>query len=303
MPNAGKNSQLFLLASGGKEQQHRVADCFLRGVTEELLCSRIPTGYDSIEGLSYDGVLGGCDDGHEPQFRLSGPLAFGNVAKDNCNLPLLWLTDAIGTNLVEAIQGFGFVLEMLRLASECDHPIDFEPILLMGRSDLTHSLTHRIMHPGLLFKCSVDPEESIVCRLALRVEKHLDDAEPFIHRVKQTAIEHFARAQLFFSPLSLVNVRISAKPAYDLAVGVQDRHHSGQEGPKDTVGAPQRESHFERRSRRNGVLPLLKDSGQSFRVKHGLPSPTFHLFRGGAGKFVPSLVVPEDEAIGVRHPA
>jgi hypothetical protein len=83
----------------------------------------------------------------------------------------------------------------------------------MSRGKLAHPSPYGIVHPGLLFKCGIDFEESVVGRLALRVEDHLDDAEPFIHRVEQAVIERLTLPQLFLGPLALCDVlRSAAQP-------------------------------------------------------------------------------------------
>ena len=81
------------------------------------------------------------------------------------------------------------------------------------------------------------------------------------------------------------------------------RHHARQEGAKLAIGAAQRENHVERLSGCDRRLPTFQDFRQRLRVMHRLPAPALHLFRRGARVLVPAIVVPENPAVRVRHPA
>src|SRR5690242_913021 len=76
----------------------------------------------------------------------------------------------------------------------------------------------------------------------------------------------------------------------------------GQERAKNTIGAPEREHHLERRPGSNRCFPSFEGFGQYLRIMYGLPAPALQLLRRGAGVVVRALVVPVDRSVGTRHP-
>ena len=93
----------------------------------------------------------------------------------------------------------------------------------MSRGKLAHPLPRCLVQPSLPFKRRVNLQESVVGGLALRVEDHLDDAEPFIHRVEQAAIERLALAERFFGSLLLSDVTAHHHRPDDCTLMVSDR--------------------------------------------------------------------------------
>src|SRR5262249_41683499 len=84
---------------------------------------------------------------------------------------------------------------------------------------------------------------------------------------------------------------------------ILERHDACQEGAKHPIGPAQREHHIERFASREAGLPTFQHGRQRIGVMYRLPAPTLHLFRGGAGVFIPALVVPVDPAVGSGCPA
>ena len=103
-------------------------------------------------------------------------------------------------------------------------------------------------------------------------------------------------------PLLLADVGVGAEPGEDPAVVAAERIDPGEEGAEDAVRSPQREHHVEGLAAGDRCLPALEDGGQDLGVVDALPAPALHLLRGGARVLVPATVVPEDVAVGRRHP-
>ena len=98
------------------------------------------------------------------------------------------------------------------------------------------------------------------------------------------------------------DVNVDTKPIGELAVGIEGRVDTREEGPQLPIGASDWKHHFERSGRCDGIAPSFQNLRERTRIVDRLPAPAFHLRRRGAGIFVPARVVPGDIAQGVRNP-
>src|SRR5215831_17184475 len=98
------------------------------------------------------------------------------------------------------------------------------------------------------------------------------------------------------------DVGVGAEPVLDTSLRIAQRIDPCEERTELSVGAAEREDHIEWLAGLDALLPALHDGRENFGVVHGLPAPAFHLLGSRAGVLVPALVVPEDVAVGPRHP-
>src|ERR1700690_3890720 len=140
------------------------------------------------------------------------------------------------------------------------------------------------MKPGLLFKGWIDLQEAVIYRPAICVKNHLDDAKPFIHRVKQIVKPLLALTQSLLGLFLLRDVGISAKPPKYAASRILKRQHASQERTEYPIGSTQRKFHVKRLTSGNRQLPA------------------FHLRRCSASILIPASVTPCNVAITGRPP-
>src|ERR1700690_4080122 len=158
------------------------------------------------------------------------------------------------------------------------------------------------MKPGLLFKGWIDLQEAVIYRPAICVKNHLDDAKPFIHRVKQIVKPLLALTQSLLGLFLLRDVGISAKPPKYAASRILKRQHASQERTEYPIGSTQRKFHVKRLTSGNRQLPSFQDFRKHLRVMNTLPTPAFHLLRCSASILIPASVIPCNVAITGRPP-
>ncbi len=100
----------------------------------------------------------------------------------------------------------------------------------------------------------------------------------------------------------LGDVGVGAEPELDISGIVVERLGTGEMPAKNAVVAAERESIFPAYAGGDGSFPLFDDAREFFGIMNGLPAPPFLLLGGGAGVFIPAVVIPGDRAIGARHP-
>ena len=163
----------------------------------------------------------------------SARLCSADIVENDGDLPEFRVADAIGINVEPAIQGSGFVHETERFAGQRDFPVNLEPMGLMSRGQLAHPFSLGFMQPGLPLKSRVDLEEAVIDGLALRVENHLDDAKPFVHRVEQTAIPLFALAQRLPAPaqrhFAVVSGGLGSAAPVEFGDRAHEQAHAGED--------------------------------------------------------------------------
>ena len=79
-PNAGEDFHLLFVAIRWNQSHDRRADHFLGSVSEDAFRPEIPTGDDTVQVLSDDGVVGGSHDGCQLASSDFRQMALGHVA-------------------------------------------------------------------------------------------------------------------------------------------------------------------------------------------------------------------------------
>ena len=148
-----------------------------------------------------------------------------DVVEEDGDFSALRPADSEGIDVVPAVQGLRLVHKAGRLARHRNPAIRFEPMRFMIRSKLAHPSPFRSVQSGLLLKCRIDIQETVIGGPALVVKNHLDDTEPLVDRIEQGSILFFALAQ---GPLHLLAFRdVAEQDGQVLRAGVGvNLHHS-----------------------------------------------------------------------------
>src|ERR1700736_971148 len=118
-------------------------------------------------------------------------LSLGDVIKEYGNFSLARFSNSKRIHVIPPLQVGGDVFKPCRLACQGYLPVNFEPVLLMLGSNLTHSFATRVFNSGLFLKRRVNFKKAIVNRFIAFVKYHFDGAKAFVNRIEQKAVFSF----------------------------------------------------------------------------------------------------------------
>src|ERR1700730_11389022 len=111
-------------------------------------------------------------------------LSLGDVIKEYGNFSLVRFSNPKSIDVIPPLQMRGFLFKARRLTRQGDLPVNFEPVLLMLGSNLTHSFATWVFNSGLFLKRRVNFKIAIVNRLIAFVKYHFDSAKAFVNRIE-----------------------------------------------------------------------------------------------------------------------
>src|SRR6476646_1229246 len=94
-----------------------------------------------------------------------GMFAFGDVVKEDGDLPLLGPAQPEGVHVVEPAESYSRIFKTPGLAGQSDLPVDLVPVLLVRRRDLTHSSSNGVRYAGLLLKDTINFQKTVIERI------------------------------------------------------------------------------------------------------------------------------------------
>jgi hypothetical protein len=129
--------------------------------------------------------------------RILRTLLSGYVVEENRDMSVGRLAQPECVDVVPPAESRCLVLEAHGRASAGDISVYAKPMLLVRRSEVTHAMAHSVVQAGVLLERRIDVEEYVVDGAAVRIEKHLDRAEPDVNRLEERPVMVFAKADRF----------------------------------------------------------------------------------------------------------